>query len=118
MSTFSLVMLIIGIVEPALAASGVIPSNYQPLAQAVLNAIGAFKAEATSTNGTLSTNTAILLQGIVQGIKVLSASGALPAAEAGLVQVLDDAAGAGIAAYQAAGQKVDPTQLNPISPAA
>lgn len=117
MSAFTLVMLIIGIVEPVLSAAGVIPAADQPLAMAILNAIGAFKQQVTASNGTFDSNTVILLQGIVQGIKVLSASGTIPPAQAGLLSVLDDAAAAGITAYQQAGTNVDPTKLNSISPA-
>lgn len=119
MSTFALIQLILGIVEPALAASGVIPTQYAPLAQGILAAINAIKQELTSSNGTtLTVNAVTLMTAISSGLQALQVAGALPASWSGVAVALANAATAGTAAYEQGGQKVDPNQLQPIAPIA
>ncbi len=117
MTTFALIQLIFGIVEPALAASGVIPVQYAPLAQGILAAINAIKTELSNSNGTLTVNAVTLMTAISSGLQALQVAGALPASWSGVAVALADAATAGTAAYEQSGQKVDPNQLQPISPA-
>lgn len=115
MSTFSLITLILGIVEPILAQSGVIPASYQNLAAGIVNAINALKSELTNaTTGAISVTAISLTQAIASGIAGLAASGALPSAFAGLSEALSTAAAAGVAEYEASKAKVDPTTLQPV----
>lgn len=119
MSAFALIQLILGIVEPALSASGVIPSAYQSLAAGILAAINAVKQDLTGSNGTtLSVNAVTLMAAIASGLQALQTAGALPASWAGAAVALADAASAGTAAYEASGTKVDPTQVQAIAPVA
>ncbi len=118
MSAYALIQLILGIVEPALAASGVIPAPYAPLAQGIVAAIAAVKADLSGSNGTLTVNAVTLMTAISSGLQALQVAGALPASWAGVAVALADAATAGTAAYEQSGQKVDPAQLQPISPVA
>jgi hypothetical protein len=118
MNAFSLIQLILGIVEPALTAAGVIPTPYAPLAEGILAAIAAVKADLTNSNGTLSVNAATLMTAISSGLSALQTAGALPASWAGVAVALANAASAGTTAYEQSGQKVDPTQVQPIAPVA
>jgi hypothetical protein len=112
----NLILIILGIAEPILAKSGVIPSEFQGLISGILNAITAVKAEISGNNGQLNINAVTLLQAISAGAQALS--GVLPTGVAGITVVLDNAASRGIAAYQQAQTKVDPAQLQPIAPVA
>jgi hypothetical protein len=116
MSVFSLITLILGIVEPILAQSKLIPSDYQGLASGILNAITAIKNELTGSNGQFSVTAITLLQAINSGMQALNVAGALPAGVSGISSALAGAAEAGVLAYQQSQTKVDPTQLQPIAP--
>ena len=118
MSIVSMILLILGIVEPALAETGVIPTQYQSLAAGILSAIAAIKADLTGNNGQLTVNAATLLQAIASGFQVMQAAGVLPAGVAGLADAFTKAAQAGLAAFEQAQVKVDPTALQPIEPVA
>lgn len=117
MTTFAIISLILGIVEPVLASSGVIPTSYQPLAQGILNAINAIKGDLTnSATGQVSITAITLLQAISSGLQTLQTVGALPAGLAGLVTALDNSVQAGITSYEQSQLKVDPAALQPIAP--
>jgi hypothetical protein len=113
MGTFNIIMLILGIAEPLLAANGVIPANYQGLAQGILNAITQVKADLTNSQGQVSVTTASLIAAINAGIQALAAAGALGAAS-GLASALSKAVAAGETAETSV-TSVDPTKLQPIS---
>ena len=110
----TLILTLLGIVEPILATSGLIPSNYQPLAQGILNAISAVKAELTNASGGVTANAQTLIAGINAGVQALAAAGALGAAS-GIAKALGSAVAAGEQA-EAAATEVDPTKLEPIAP--
>jgi len=118
MGIVNIILMILGIVEPALAADGVIPQAYQGLAAGILSAITALKAELTNSAGQLTVNGATLLQAVASGVQILQANNILPASAAGLTLAFTTAAQAGLAAYQTAQAKVDPTLLAPLSPVA
>lgn len=109
----SLILLLLGIAEPILAASGVIPTQWQPLAQGILNAITAVKADLTNATGQISVTTASLIAGINAGIQQLGAAGALGAGS-GIAKALSSAVEAGETAETGV-TAVDPTKLQPIS---
>ena len=110
----TLILTLLGIVEPILAASGLIPANYQPLAQGILNAIAAVKAELTNASGGITANAQTLIAGINAGIQALAAVGALGSAS-GIAKALGAAVAAGEQA-EASTTSVDPSKLEPIAP--
>lgn len=109
----SLILLLIGIAEPILAASGVIPTQYQPLAQGILNAITQVKAELTNSQGQISVTAASLIAAINAGIQALAQAGALGSAS-GIATALASAVAAGEQAETTV-TSVDPTKLQPIA---
>lgn len=109
----SLILLILGIAEPILAASGVIPTQWQPLAAGILNAITAVKSELTTSTGRVSVNAASLIAGINAGIQQLAAAGAL-GASSGIATALASAVNAGENALSGT-TSVDPSKLQRIS---
>lgn len=112
----NLILLLIGIAEPILAATGVIPPGDQALAQGILNAITALKAELTGGNGKLTLTAASLIYAINAGIQQLAASGSFGPG-AGLARALAAAVAAGEQDL-ASVTSVDPTKLQPIPPVA
>ena len=119
MGTVSLILTILGVVEPILAGAGAIPPNYQGLATGVLNAINAVKTDLTGANGQLTINAVALTQAIASGVQALEVSGAIPGGpNASLALALSTAAAEGAAAFAKAGAGVDTTQLQPIAPVA
>jgi hypothetical protein len=117
MSIGSLILLVLGVVEPALAGSGVIPTQYQGLVQGILQAIQAIKNDLTGSNGQLTVNAATLIQAVASGFQIMQAEGVLPQGIAGLADAFTKASQAGLAAYEQSQVKVDPTQLAPVTPA-
>lgn len=113
MNVANLFLLLLGIAEPILAAAGGIPSQYQPLAQGILNAITQVKADLTGANGQLTVTAATLIAGINAGIQALAAAGALGAAS-GIATALGNAVAAGEKAL-ATTTTVDPNALQPIA---
>ena len=118
MGIANIIMLVIGIVEPALAGAGVIPVQYQSLAQGILSAISAIKNDLTGANGAITVNAATLLQAISSGFQIMQADGVLSAGVSSLADAFTKAAQAGLAAYEQSQVKVDPTTLQPIAPLA
>ena len=118
MNPFSLILLVLGVVEPILAADKIIPTPYQGLAAGILNAVNAVKTQLTGPNATLDVTAVSLTQAIASGLSALEVAGALPTTGGGLAVALASAAAAGTAAYEAAGQNIDPSQLKPIAPVA
>lgn len=119
MNIFSLITLALGIIEPVLSASGLIPASSQPLAQGILAAITAIKAELSSNSGTtLSVNAVTLMGAIAAGLQALQMSNALPSTWSGMAVALAEASAAGTSAYEASGSKVEPLLLQPIAPVA
>lgn len=118
MGIANIIMLVIGIVEPALAGAGVIPTQYQSLVQGILAAITAIKADLTGSNGAITVNAATLLQAVASGFQVMQADGVLSSSVSSLADAFTKAAQAGLAAYEQAQVKVDPTTLQPIAPVA
>lgn len=116
MTPVNLILILLGIVEPILAKSGAVPSEFQPLISGILNAITAVKTELTGSTGQLNVNAITLLQAISAGAAALS--GILPSGVAGITLVLDQAVSRSIQAYQQAQAKVDVSQLQPIAPVA
>ena len=112
--TVNLILLLIGIVEPILAASGVIPSNYQGLATGILNAITALKAQLTNANGQLDVTSVSLIYAINAGVQQLAAANVLGAGS-GIAKALSGAVAAGEADMVAV-TSVDPSKLQPITP--
>lgn len=109
----SLILLLLGIAEPILAASGVIPAQWQPLAQGILNAITAVKADLTNATGQVSVNAASLIAGVNAGIQALAAAGALGSGS-GIATALASAVAAGETSLSGT-TAVDPSKLQPIS---
>lgn len=109
----TLILLLLGIAEPILAASGVIPASWQPLAQGILNAINAVKADLTNSTGQVSVTAASLIAGINAGIQALAAAGAL-GASSGIATALASAVAAGEQA-ETGTTAVDPTKLQPVT---
>lgn len=118
MNIVNLILLVLGVVEPALAGSGVIPTQYQPLVQGILQAVAAIKSDLTGSNGQMTVNAATLLQAVASGFQIMQADGVLPPSVSGLAVAFTKAAQAGLAAYEEAQAKVDPAQLAPIAPVA
>ena len=70
MTTFAIIQMVLNILEPALAAAGVIPTPYAPLAAGILAAVAAVKQELSSANGTtLSVNAITLMAAISSGLR-------------------------------------------------
>jgi hypothetical protein len=117
MSAITLILTILGVVEPVLSGQGVIPAAYQGLATGILNAIGAVKTALTGPNAQIDIGVVSVTQAIASGLQALETAGALPSTgNASLALAMASAAAAGAAAYTAAAQKVDPTQLQPEAP--
>lgn len=117
MGTVQIILLILGVVEPMLASQNIIPQQYQGLAQGILNAVNAIKADLTGPSGKLTVTAVAATQAVASGLAALESAGALPKVGGGISVALADAAAAGAAAYVEAGQQVDPTKLQPIAPA-
>lgn len=117
MGAVQIILIVLGVVEPMLAANGVIPTEYQPLAQGILNAINAVKSSLTGPNATVDVTTVSVTQAIASGLAALEAAKAIPTVGGGIATALAQAAAAGAQAYVAAVNKVDPTQVQPITPA-
>lgn len=118
MNWSSIISLILGIVEPTLAASGIIPSAYAGLATGILNAIQSIKADLTSSNGSITVTAATLMSAVASGLEALVTAGALPASWGGIVAALASAAAAGTAVADQPVTKVDPNSVQPIAPIA
>lgn len=109
----SLILLLIGIAEPILAASGIIPAQYQPLAQGILNAITQIKADLTNSQGQVSVTAASLIAAVNAGVQALAQAGALGGAS-GIATALASAVAAGESSLSGT-TAVDPTKLQPIA---
>lgn len=109
----SLILLLLGIVEPVLASTGVIPTQYQGLATGILAAINAVKAELTNSSGQVTATASSLIAGINAGVQALASVGALGSAS-GIAVALSEAVAAGEAAESGV-TKVDPSALQPVS---
>lgn len=108
----SLILLLLGIVEPVLAST-VIPTQYQGLAAGILAAINAVKAELTNSSGQVTATASSLIAGINAGVQALASVGALGSAS-GIAVALSEAVAAGEAAESGV-TKVDPSALQPVS---
>ena len=118
MNWFSIISLILGIVEPVLTSDGIIPSAYSGLVTGILNAIQSIKNELTASNGAITVTAATLMSAVAAGLESLVTAGALPASWGGVVVALANAAAAGTAVADQPVTKVDPNSVQPIAPIA
>lgn len=119
MNSFALITLLLPIIENALSASGVIPSEYKALAEGIVAAVNVLKSELTGASGALNVTAATLTAAIAAGLSSLVKAGALPASWGALATALASAAAAGVAAGTAAASAPeDPNTIQPISPVA
>lgn len=113
MTAATWILTLLGIVEPILAGTGIIPPQYQSLAQGILNAISAVKNELTGASGQINATAASLIAAINAGVQALAQAGAFGSAS-GIAAALGAAVAAGEQAL-AGSTSVDPTKLQPIS---
>lgn len=110
--TATLILTLLGILEPILASSGIIPTQYQTLATGILSAITAVKAELTNSSGTITATASSIIAAIIAGTQALASAGALGPAS-GIAAALATAAAAGETAEGSA-TSVDPSKLQPV----
>ncbi len=119
LAIFQLIAAIGPIVVAALQQTGALPASYAALITAIENAVGQFGTAVTNAQtGQLDISAITILSGISAAVSVLQAETNLSPTALSLVNAFDKAVTAGLAAYQAAQQKVDPTELQPITPVA
>jgi hypothetical protein len=118
MGILSLVLAIAPVILQALSANKTLPSSIGNIIeiaiQSVTGFLGAYQSNPT---GTPKEDIVAVLSGIAALTAVLQQQKDIPAADLLLVQALDKAALAGLAAYSAAAAGVVPGSLQPITPA-
>lgn len=118
MGILSIILAIAPVVLQSLSGTKLLPTNIGTLIQTALTSIETFIATFTSSNTTTTPGEAIaVLSALSAVIAVLKQQTTLPASDLAIITALDTAISAGIAAYSQAGKTVDPTALQPITPA-